>query len=502
MPISDVIDLFLAAVASKPSHPAVSVRGRAVNYRDFETRVRCFAGAFSRGKGPGVLIALPQGSDAYAAMLGAGLAGSYYAPINIEVPVEKLQRIVRVMHPDVIVAEPAMSAVLAAAAPDAAIIDPSEPLGPPMSGRGQRHEIGYIIFTSGTTGTPKGAVIPRTALNHFVDWLRYSKTITSQDRIAQFSNIAFDVSVTDIYGALCLGATLYPAIGRVDRMFPARLVARENLTVWNSTPSVISLMMQADEVTRDLLGSLRLVNTCGEPLLPVHLSALFGVLPDLAVQNSYGPTETTVTMTELRLNRTNFEPACGNSVAIGSPITRMAIYLLGGTHPDEGEIVITGPQLATGYWMEPEKTAASFRSIDVEGQSEPAYFSGDWAERRDGHLFFKERIDHQVKIHGFRLELDEVARAIHDHGFPVVCVLKWQDELAAVIERHPERQFDETDVRTALAKQLEAHAIPSIIRLVDQMPRTANDKLDRQAVGLWLDNQAQVHTDQPWRSRG
>jgi D-alanine--poly(phosphoribitol) ligase subunit 1 len=240
---------------------------------------------------------------------------------------------------------------------------------------------------------------------------------------------------------------------------------------------------------------------CGEPLLPAHLSAIFTALPDVVVQNSYGPTETTVTMTELRLNRTNFMPACGSSVAIGNPIARMAIHLLGGSHDNEGEIVITGPQLAMGYWNDPERTAAAFRVIDVEGTPVPAYFSGDWAERRDDHLFCKGRIDLQIKIRGFRLELDEVARAIHDYGFPVNCVLKWHDELAAVIERHPGRTFDEVALRAALAQRLEAHAIPSIIRIIDLMPRTHNDKLDRQAVNEWLNakehnSTALIHRDQ------
>jgi D-alanine--poly(phosphoribitol) ligase subunit 1 len=326
-------------------------------------------------------------------------------------------------------------------------------------------------------------------LDHFIDWVRDSKTITAEDRVPQFSNIAFDVSVTDIYGALCLGATLYPIIGRADRNFPARAVQREQLTVWNSTPSVLSLMSWAGQMTRPLLGTLRLINTCGEPLLPAQLSAVFAALPDVIVQNSYGPTETTVTMTELRLTRDNHRPACGASVAIGDPIPRMGIHLIGGPSAEEGEVVITGPQLALGYWNEPEKTAAAFKSVCIDGRTMRAYYSGDWAERRDGYIFCKGRIDLQVKIHGFRLELSEVERAIHDRGYPVVCVLKWRDELVAVIERPGDQPADEAALRAALARQLEAHAVPSVIRWVDLMPRSENDKLDRRRVAAWLDEE-------------
>jgi D-alanine--poly(phosphoribitol) ligase subunit 1 len=245
--------------------------------------------------------------------------------------------------------------------------------------------------------------------------------------------------------------------------------------------------MQAGEVTPTLLGSLRLVNTCGEPLLPAQVSALFSALPNLIVQNSYGPTETTVTMTELRLNRTNYGPACGSSVAIGDPIARMAIHLLGGAHPDEGEIVVTGPQLASGYWQDPDKTAAAFRTIDVDGQATRAYFSGDWAERRGGFIFFKERIDLQVKIHGFRLELGEVAHAIREYGFPNVCVLMWNGQLTAVVEPSTTHAFSKGELRKALAQKLEPHAIPSLITPIERIPRTPNDKLDREGVRQWLD---------------
>ena len=483
----DAIDRFLAAAAAKASGTAISLHGHSWSYADLERRVRCFAAAFAKLSGKAIMIALPQGADAYAAMLGAGLAGCFYAPLNLEVPLQKLNLIAGQMQPDLIVAQTALAAELAQAAPRAQCLDPGEPLQEQLLGSGTRHELAYVIFTSGTTGTPKGVMIPHSALSHYVAWMQSSATITAADRMVQFSNIAFDASVTDIYGALCSGAALCPAVGRADRTFPARLVAREQITVWNSTPSVLSLMMQAGEVTHELLGSLRLITFCGEPLLPAQVSAIVAALPDTILQNTYGPTESTVSVTELRLTPENTRAACRSSVAIGAPIAGMAMHLRGGAHADEGEIVITGPQLAAGYWQDAERTAASFRHVDIEGRPVRAYFTGDWAERRQGYLFFKERIDLQVKIRGFRLELDEVARAIHDQGHPVTCVLKWGDELAAVIECARGKVLDEGALRAALARKLEAHAVPSIIRSIEHLPRTNNDKLDRRAVAAWLD---------------
>jgi D-alanine--poly(phosphoribitol) ligase subunit 1 len=478
--VTGAVDRFLAAAAAWPGKAAVRLRGETITYAAFEARVRGFAGAMQGG--PNVLIALPQGPDAYAAMLGAGLAGCFYTPVNAEAPVEKLRRIAAILQPDVIVAAPALGVTLAQGGRARLVTGP----GRPLQGPGRRHEIAYVIFTSGSTGAPKGVVIGRAALDHYVAWVHESGTILPDDVVSQFPNIAFDVSVTDIYGGLGAGATLCPLLGAADRIFPARAVARAGMTVWNSTPSVLSLMMRAGEASVEKFRSLRLLNFCGEPLLPGHVAAVLAAAPRAILQNAYGPTETTVTMTQLRITPDNAARVCGANVAIGAAIPGMGLYLLGGPGPDEGEIAVTGPQLAAGYWGDAAKTAAAFRMVEIGGVPTRAYFTGDWAVRRGEDIFFRERVDHQVKIHGFRLELDEVAQAFHEQGFFSVCVLKFGDDLAAVIEESAAQEFEEGALRAALAARLEAHAVPKIIKVIKHLPRTENDKLDRRAVAAWL----------------
>ena len=488
MACDDAIDLFLARASEAPAHPAVVTDSGSLGYAALAGLAARLGAVFAHFAEPRVLIALPAGADAYAAMLGAALAGGYYTPVNIDAPPLKLRRIARLLQPNVILADGALGPVLREEAPGAILVDPADlPAAPFAAERRRRHAIAYVIFTSGSTGDPKGVIIPRAALDHYVAWMRRSRMFTTQDRVSQYANIGFDFSVMEIYGALCTGATLYPVLGQGSRLFPASMIASEKITVWSSVPSVFSLMMRAGSVTEENLASLRLMNFCGEPLLPQHLEAIFQACPRVGVQNTYGPTEATVSMTSLLMSAVDYRRFCRSNVALGDAIPGMGLHLVGGRHRDEGEIVITGPQVASGYWRNAQRTAELFREVSIDGVATTGYFTGDWAERHGGHVYFKERLDFQVKIKGVRVELDEVAAALRDVGWPVVCVLKRDGDLIAVVERCGAAMFDRRALINTLAARLEAHAIPKTIHLIDEIPRNENGKIDRRAVAAWLD---------------
>ncbi len=479
---ADAIDLFLHAAAADPGKCAVAPD---TSYAALEDRVRRLAARLQEAAGPKVLVALPRGPDACAAIMAAGLAGGFHVPLNEASPLAKQLRIASLLQPDAIVAPRALATALAAAAPGALIVDPAEHSPTPgLAGRGSRHAIAYVIFTSGSTGTPKGVVIPRTALDHYTAWIAASDSVRRSDVVSQFNNLAFDVSILDIFGALCAGATLVPLQSPGDRLLPARAIARTGITVWSSVPSVIDLMRSARQLTAANLGGVRLFTLAGEKLLAPQLDALFAACPDAVVQNAYGPTEATVTVTRMRMTRDDFAQACmGSNTAIGPPIPGTDIHLTGGPHADEGEMVITGPQLALGYWNDPVRTTQAFRAVGP-GQPERGFHTGDWAVRRGGALFFERRIDTQVKQRGYRVELDEVAAAIIAAGWPSVCVLQHSGVLAALIETA--EPIDEPALRTALAAVLEPYAIPELYRSVAALPRNENDKIDRAAAASLL----------------
>ena len=487
LPSPDVIDLFLNAAARFPDKLAVQARPGAT-YAELAVRARQLAAAFAGAER--VLIALPRGVDAYASMLGAALGGGFYTPLNEVSPIEKQLRVTRLLQPDVIVAPRAAGELLRAEAPGARIVDPAD-LGsaPALEGQGSRHATAYVIFTSGSTGEPKGVVIPRVALNHFVAWMQTSETVVADDVVSQFNNLAFDLSVQDIYGALCTGATLVPINARGDRLMPARAIAREGITAWASVPSVIDLMQTAGQLTRANLGRVRMFTLVGEKLLRAPLAALFAACPDAAVQNTYGPTEATVSVTQMRMSAVDFTAAChGNNTSVGGPIDGMGLHLVDGPDANEGEIVLTGPQVASGYWNDAERTARAFRTIAVEGVATPCFHTGDWAVRRGAHLFFEERIDLQIKLRGYRIELDEVAAAIIACGWPSVCVVKRGEALAALVEDPSGGELDAVALQDALAGKIEAYAVPTHIVAVLALPRNESDKVDRRAAAALLDS--------------
>jgi D-alanine--poly(phosphoribitol) ligase subunit 1 len=480
----DVVARFMEIAEGASQRCAVHTGERDWSFSELKTWVRKFAAVFATIETPRVLVAYEQGANAYAAMLGTMLAGGCYAPVNVTSPRDKLVRIAQLFKPHFIVGAGAIVDGLAdilSAAHRISLQQVQE--ANEAVGLGVRHPQAYVIFTSGSTGAPKGVVISHAALAHYIDWVVSSGLFQPGDRASQYTNIGFDVSVLDIVGALCCGATLVPFVSRGDRLMPAEAIKRHLVTVWTSVPSVISLMQRARQATPENLGSVQRFFFVGEPLLEVHVAALFAACPQAEIWNAYGPTETTVTMTLLKLTADTYRSAIRNSVALGEPIAGMDMHVLGGENLDSGELVIVGPQLAEGYWEDPEQTMRVFRDIDVSGVRKRAYFSGDWVRRYEGHVYFESRVDHQVKIDGLRLELDEVAAAIRAMGWPDVAVFKIDGHITAVLEIPLDLKPSEINhLRLSLQAKLEPRAVPSRIFAVAEFPRNQNDKIDLAAL--------------------
>jgi D-alanine--poly(phosphoribitol) ligase subunit 1 len=499
----DIVDMFDAQASRSATRDAVLQDNGSTTYRQLSVLARQIFSNLRELRQPRALIYLAQSPEAYASMLGVLMAGGYYCPVNLAHPVDRQKQVIQLFDPDVILTNSAniryverMLSELADYDPrvvsDASIegfedtlrpgrrtvmnIDSLAPTPPVLPSVSSVHELAYVMFTSGSTGQPKGVMIRRHAVSKLVEWAAEVFQPTPGDRWGQFSNIAFDLSVLDIYTALAGGAALVPITSTRDRLMPATVIKRHQLTVWHSVPSVIDLMIQVKQTTPEMLNSLRLMSFCGEPLRPHHLEALFGANPNLTVFNTYGPTEITIFCTYIPLRASNYAEACRTTVAIGHPIPGWGIHLVGEDGASEGEIAISGDYIGAGYWRNPSQTNSAYRTLVVNGESRRAYYTGDWAERHGQHLFFMRRMDRQVKVRGNRVELAEVDFYIREFGVANCFSIIYQGNIYSFLELPA--PINEDALRNYLATRLPVYALPSKFVYKASFPRNHNDKID------------------------
>tara|TARA_B100000242_G_C43055062_1_gene493585 strand:+ start:5952 stop:7466 length:1515 start_codon:yes stop_codon:yes gene_type:complete len=481
----DPLSLIVTNSNNQPNHIAIQENKRKITYKEFIDLADSMAYQFrKKRKHPKVLIYLPQSIEAYASMIGCLQAGGIYSPIGINTPYEKQKLILSQFEPDLIITDQNKLKVFSK---NCEVVDISDVSQQSLGYISEPHELAYVIFTSGTTGIPKGVKISRQALAHYIDWVLSEMKISQFDRWSQHPNVGFDLSVLDIYGSLCGGATLVPVNNARDKLFPLDFIKKNKLTIWNSVPSVVDLMIKSNKMKYEYLSSLRMFTFCGEPLHKHHLEAIFKVCPEVTVQNTYGPTEATVSFTSIKLNKNNFLQACdGNNVAFGDPIPRMEINLINGKNKNEGELVISGPQLSNGYWNDNTKTKQAFKTIVLNGTDRFVYMTGDYCYKKSGNNFFYSRIDNQIKINGYRLELGEVDSAFNSAGVKICCTIKHGEKIYTFIQ--DQNNLNMKDINSYIFKVLPSYGIPSNIFIMKNIPRNSNDKIDRHALAEYCDN--------------
>ncbi len=471
--MNDPVILFLENVKNNPGHLAVAGNSDNITYKTIGTLAKRIAASLANTcEYPKVAIYLQKGAEAYAAMFGTLMAGGYYTPINIDAPLRRHIDILQQFRPDIVISTDKLVSNL----PNIKfhLIDINHLTHDELTTTLPAHELAYVIFTSGSTGHPKGVMISRSALAHYTKWAINAMCITKDDKWSQHPNIAFDLSVLDIYGALCGGATLYPIISKKDKLLPAGFIKRNKLTIWNSVPSVIDLMSRIKQVTSENLTSLRLITFCGEPLYQRHLDAIFAANRNVVVHNTYGPTEATVSCTLLRLTADNYKNFCENNTALGHPIKNMKMFI---DQNNKGEIILAGPQLAKGYWMNTTETEKSFSFMTINDIKERIYRTGDTAIIKNGNYYFTGRIDSQVKIRGHRVELEEIDSTIARLKYGNSCTILENEQLHCFIETN--KLPDLQKIKKTLSLYLPDYEIPEFIYGIPCLPRTQNDKIDK-----------------------
>jgi D-alanine--poly(phosphoribitol) ligase subunit 1 len=412
------------------------------------------------------------------AFLGCIKAGHPYAPIDTSLPRQRIDGIIRSSGAQITLTPEFTREASATDVRDFVHhrMSPSDPF--------------YIMFTSGSTGVPKGVVITLGCLTDFIDWIEAEHRFAEGEVFLNQVPYSFDVSVMDTYLALLTGGTVF-SIGRDHIDKPIRLfqaLASSAVSFWISTPAFGQLCLSERTFNQNMLPRLRWLMFIGETLPPSLVSHLYDRFPRAEVWNGYGPTETTIATSSVRIDRDMLTRYTSLPIGFPKPRTRMVVLDPDGSPVapgDLGEIIIAGPNVSPGYLNSPEANKRAF--FDLDGTR--AYRTGDLGHFQDGMLFFDGRMDNQIKLYGHRVELGDVEA--HLSALPdvrdVVVLPVWKDGHvvsleACVVLRERGEGSDFTianQLRTQLAERLPAHMLPRKFRFLDKFPMTVNGKVDR-----------------------
>jgi D-alanine--poly(phosphoribitol) ligase subunit 1 len=463
-----------------PDHPAFISGGRTLTYGELRKRSDALAAHLAGSlpeKAPVVVLGHKE-PELLVAYLGAIKSGRAYVPVDTAMPAQRIERIVAASGA-ALTLKPEMVALLS---------DPGEP-APAWRLTSDDHY--YIMFTSGSTGEPKGVPITYGCLQNFLRWILAEHPFEDGKEI--FLNVvpySFDVSVMDTYPALVTGGVVTSVskaeIANTRQLYP--LLAGSALTTWVSTPSFAQMCLVEPTFHQGMLPRLRRFLFCGETLAPEVASQLLDRFPAAEVWNTYGPTEATVATTSLRITRAVLERYSPLPIGYPMPGSRLLVVdeqqreLPAG---ERGEIIISGPNVSPGYLNRPDLNNTAFFPLD--GQR--AYRTGDWGRYRDDMLFFEGRIDNQVKLHGHRIEPADVEanlRALAGVRDAVVLPVLRQgavDSLAAfvILDERPQRSDFQlaNELKVKLTEHLPAYMIPRRFSFLETFPMNTNGKADR-----------------------
>jgi len=418
--------------------------------------------------------------------LAAVKSGRPYVPIDYSTPEQRMERVIEIAGAGVVLNAGKVAEITGGTAVDYK----RKPLG--------KDDPFYILFTSGSTGEPKGVVITLGNLTHYLAWMRAQGDFRDgREVFLNHAPFTFDLSVHDIYLGLGSGSTIFSLtkdhISNLRALFEA---LREcGATTWMSTPSFAQMCMIEKSFNSGMLPHLRAFYLCGETLAPETATQLIQRFPNSAVWNTYGPTEATVAVTKIGI--TNEVIAQWNPLPIGyvMPGTRIIIRGEDGrpVPPGErGEIVIAGPNVSPGYLGRADLTEKAFYPHD----DTRAYRTGDWGRDRDGIIFCEGRMDSQIKLNGHRIELGDLEanlRALPEVADAVVLPVQRGgkiDSLTAFIVLSVAKQgtdFEQSArLKTHLGERLPPYMVPRKFHFLDNFPMNNNGKADRKKLAEML----------------
>jgi amino acid adenylation domain-containing protein len=455
--------------------------------------------------------------DAYSAVLGILGSGKGYVPLHPHFPVERTRRMLALSGADIlIVGREALGLLpdllrdvhesLTVICPDTDDLDALRSalpqhrfvtLGEGIADSGQespnvgeRSPIAYLLFTSGSTGVPKGVPVSQDNVVSYLHYVTNRYDISPEDRFSQMFDMTFDLSVHDMFVCWTNGACLY-SVPHASLMAPSRFIREKQLTMWFSVPSVIMFMQRMRVLKPGSLPSLRLSLFCGEPLLANMADAWQQAAPQSIVENVYGPTEATIAISHYRWEPESNGRCINGIVPLGNIFATQKGCIIDSERNvvakgTAGELCLSGSQVTGGYLNNPAKTREQF--VTLGGSDEIWYRTGDLvSEGEAGCLHYLGRIDNQVQVCGHRVELQEVDHALRTSSKTDSAIaVAWPidsghaDAIYGFVCGDP--SFDTASVIEHCRTAMPEYMVPRRIFVIERMPLNVNGKIDRPAL--------------------
>ena len=483
---------FQAQVLATPDRIAVVCGDQQLSYDELNRRANRLAHWLrARGIGADDLVGLcvERSTDLMVCLLGILKAGAAYLPLDPGYPAARLEHMLRDSGARLVLTQTSLQAVLplggaqrvcledlADALAACADTDPDLTVAPA--------QLAYVIYTSGSTGVPKGVAVEHGNVANFLASMQDRPGFTADDRLLAVTPISFDIHVLELFLPLVSGGTVVlasrEAAGDGEQLL--QLLTAQSITVMQATPATWRLMLATDRWAAG--GALKVL--CGGEAMDRSLAEQ--LLPRTGeLWNMYGPTETTVWSSCARI-------LAGEEITIGHPIANTGLYVLNAQRQMQpvgviGEVYIGGDGVARGYLGRPDLTAERFDADPVATDgSARMYRTGDYAYRRaDGQLVYCERVDGQVKVRGFRIELDEIEHQLRQCPQLKAAVVVGDGDggdrrlVAYVVPAEPAADLEAT-LRSQLRRHLPEYMVPAVFVQLDTLPLTPNGKVDRKAL--------------------